>query len=94
MPGDQIYMDAFDELATTRQFEGGPIPIDKILWYSVDYMGITDVYLIDVITAIIREMDLVYMKWVTAEREKKHKREMKKPQSPSSGAAKPRARRR
>lgn len=64
LPGDQFYLEAFDELSSCRQIgmSVGPIPYDKIVWYSREILGF-DEDSTSVFKSIIRELDNVYLKW-------------------------------
>jgi hypothetical protein len=77
-PGDEFYLEAFYNLCSERKYDGGPSPRSSILQFSRDY-GL-DPTLINPLISIVDAMDVVYLRWVETEREKraKEKASMKK----------------
>ena len=76
-----------------RIYEGGPIPFNKILWYAVEILGF-DEDLVGPFTSVIRELDMVYMRWVNKEREAQSKAKSSAKSPSSSGRSRgPRRRR-
>ena len=73
-PGEGVYLRAFRELSTTRQFGMGigPIPWDRILLYA-QWQGL-DPDLTEALTVIIRCMDDVYLEWHAKDQERKRKK--------------------
>lgn len=54
-------MKSFWDLGSTRRYDMGPIPWDKIVEYG-HYIGLYD-DLIDAFVALIRAMDAGYIEW-------------------------------
>lgn len=65
---DKFYIEAFGRLSTMRRYEGASIPFDEIWNYAVEFVGY-GWYDAHSFLTIIREMDVVYLRWVAAERQ-------------------------
>ena len=71
---DSFYLRSFWDLSSTRRFDLGPIPWDKIVEYGL-HVGL-DCDMIDAFVALIRAMDAGYLKWATAEADRQRKQKM------------------
>ncbi len=65
---DPFYMGAFWVLSTTRRYELGPIPWDRILLYA-RHVGLME-DMVDGFTEIVRTMDTAYREWSVEEAKK------------------------
>jgi len=73
---DFFYQKSFWDLSSTRRFEHGPIPWDKIVEYG--YHTGLDNDMIDTFVAIIRAMDAGYLNWLKDEIDRQRKQKVKK----------------
>ena len=62
--GDEVYVRAFWELSSTRQFgySTGPIPWHRVVQYG-QRIGL-DARMIAVFEVVVRELDEVYLEWL------------------------------
>ena len=68
---DDFYLNAFNDLSTTRQIgmSVGPIPWDRVLQYAA-WSGLDDENT-EYFVGVIREMDSAWMEWSAEEMKKK-----------------------
>lgn len=64
-PLDDFYLRSFWDLNSTRQYEFGPVPWDKIVEYGC-HLGL-DADIIDSFVALIRAMDAGFLQWAKDE---------------------------
>jgi hypothetical protein len=76
IPTDQVYLSAFSDLGTERRYEGGPIPLSDIKKYALEDLNL-DEEMVHIFTTTIREMDMVYLDWLSKKRHEKVSRPQK-----------------
>lgn len=64
-PVYEIYLEGFRNLGSTRNFEHGQIPWDKIIKYGHHICLDDDI--IDTFVAVIQAMDIGYLGWLAKE---------------------------
>ena len=67
-PVDYFYYESFWDLSSTRLFELGPIPWNRIIEYGY-YIGLDDVML-EAFTSIIKALDTSYLDWSRDQRDR------------------------
>ena len=70
-----------------RNYDGGPIPVDRIYWYASQILEFPE-DLCQVVSSVIHDMDVVYLEWTRKEQEKKRK-SSEPPKTGSSPARRP-----
>ncbi len=76
---DSFYLRSFWDLNSTRYYDRGPIPHDKIVEYG--YHISLDADMINIFVALIRAMDAGYRGWIQDEidRQQPKQKKVKKP---------------
>ena len=70
-PLDQFYLGSFSALSSTRNYELGPIPWDRIVEYGLR-AGLDD-DMIDVFVVLLRAMDAGYLEYAASELDRQRK---------------------
>lgn len=70
LPCDEFYISSYFDLMSCKNYEGGPLPWDKIRQYAVEYKQL-DQDLLELFTSVMYALDAAFQKEMRRQQDKK-----------------------